>query len=315
MREDGAVDFQARSSRRVKPISLLRPKGECMWHLFIENVLLHRWQGFKNRPRANILIVRAFLIVTSVSLLLGFAALSGIAASHAGRAKVLAQLESDLPGPSWYVLFILVPALAFIILFRCQRFSGLPRRWWIVAKTALLAFLRLIPLALAALGIAAVHANGFSASLAELVKDTSVRNLVGAFVAAVAAVYWQMGLLFNRQWQHCNDLYTEFLKASDTVLRGKLANALAHDLLVCDMWAIRSFENLFRMELTKAVRGVCSPSKFSKVKKKMDKGQLTEDDASNYLSRYEAILLEDYVKAAAQGNAPLDRPPAAPSPT
>lgn len=207
----------SRFPRLASPVKLKPSSTDGLWHRFIEAWVFHRWQSFKNSPRGNTLIVRAFLTVSSVGLFL------------LGVGAILCLMLCD-----WHKV------------------------------------------------------------VGEFHQATFLLHACGVFVAALATMYWQMSRLHNRHWQHCNNVYTEFLTNSKTaVVRARLANALAQDLLVCDMWALRSFGKHFRDELEKAVAHTFEkePGSLDKTIHEINAGNLTESWADYYLSRYEDFLL------------------------
>lgn len=241
--ENLASPVERQASELACPVRLRRSSRDGLWHRFIETLILHRWQSFKNSPRGNTLIVRAALLIISVGLIV--TAVGG------------------------------------------------------------------------AVGVKMCGTNGVAK---ELHEATFVLHMCGVLVGALAAVYWQMSRLYNRQWQHCNDVYTELLKASrDRLVRARLANALAQDLLVCDMWALRSFAKSFRDELEKAVNYAFQdePGSLDGKLEEINTYKMTEDIADYYLSKYEDYLLsptyELTVKAAEHGVTPDDRSPAVPA--
>ncbi len=116
-------------------------------------------------------------------------------------------------------------------------------------------------------------------------------------MGAMSLVYWNSSSLFNRKWTYCCDLYNEMLKLergsqSNELRYKKLKNALAMDLIVLDMWAHRSFKELFRDELEIAIES----TSISELKKneaiiKANLHKLTESEALEILQKYQHHLL------------------------
>jgi hypothetical protein len=135
---------------------------------------------------------------------------------------------------------------------------------------------------------------------AVLLRDCKTRIWVPiSVVTAVASVYWSLGQHFAKQWEHCNGLYRDFLKCTrdngeNKQKRDRLANAVAQSLVVCDMWAHRTFAALFRAQLEKAILHAHqeSPSALEILVTEINSGMLPEDRAYFYLSAY-GIFLEE----------------------
>lgn len=179
-----------------------------------------------------------------------------------------------------------------LLLGRFHRFKNRPRCNYLVLRAAWL---------VAIFGVAGVVAAAMWSWIGGLTwtvhwkvalaqPGVAVRAIVTG-LGAFATVFWQLNRMYSRQWNYCNEAYIEFLKSEGPAAK-RLGNALAHDVLVCDMWANRSLGEHFRTELRKAIRGV--PAVQYKVQgelARLDAGDLTEDEAAKYLSEYEKILL------------------------
>jgi hypothetical protein len=73
-----------------------------------------------------------------------------------------------------------------------------------------------------------------------------------------------------------------------------LGNALAHDILVCDMWANRSLGDHFRREVENAIKHSKSAETEGTTAGLLANfkcGLLTEDQANQYLTEYECHLM------------------------
>jgi hypothetical protein len=117
---------------------------------------------------------------------------------------------------------------------------------------------------------------------------------VFAFLGAISLSYWNMSNIFNRQWTYCADLYNKILQEGDDDARQSLKVSLAIDLLILDLWAHRSFRELFRDELFLAIDSHYSDSGNRKdLHRKANAGDLTENEANNLLEdRLRKLLAE-----------------------
>lgn len=122
----------------------------------------------------------------------------------------------------------------------------------------------------------------------------SLVKLVFAFLGAVSVSYWNMGQIFNRHWTYCSDAFNTVLQTTDADARDRLRLSLAIDLITLDLWAHRSFRDLFRDELFRAiVAKYRDPGVLNDTINKISKKKMREDEALRILSERRRILLAE----------------------
>lgn len=143
------------------------------------------------------------------------------------------------------------------VFFRDQRFKNDPRANYLLPIT-LKSFLAITIIGTVAVGffVATYGAARFGIiSLRDLFPGhesltfSNVMKFTMPTIAGLSVAYWNVSTMYNRKWNYCADLYNKMLATEDATARAQLRNALAIDLLVLDLWAHRSFRELFRDEL------------------------------------------------------------------
>lgn len=111
------------------------------------------------------------------------------------------------------------------------------------------------------------------------------------YFAAWTAAYWKMSDLYRKQWDYCSNLYNQTLSEKEETTRELLRNSLAIDLVTVDLWAHRSFAEMFKSELELAVKyGGPDGSSSNLNMSKIENGTLLENDALELLEAYQTAL-------------------------
>ncbi len=89
-------------------------------------------------------------------------------------------------------------------------------------------------------------------------------------ITSISLVFWNMNNVFHRKWKYCADLYNQYLFEESRVNKNEkekldiIVNSLAIDLFHMDLWAHRSFAELFYDELKSAIKDHSSDNSLSK---------------------------------------------------
>lgn len=116
-----------------------------------------------------------------------------------------------------------------------------------------------------------------------------------ALLGGVSVLYWNLSGIFNRQWQYCCDLYLKVLQEKDHVRQAALRATLAEDLVVLDLWAHRSFAELFKDELERAIKEHC-PGEESYYHSEIVNYRMDEGTAKRLIGRRLASLVLEIEK-------------------
>lgn len=197
---------------------------------FVENLVLFRWQSYKNYPRLNFLLFKATATVVASFFYI-----------------------SVLAGGLFYV---------FAPIFGVDHFVQMGH--W---------------------GRAVIdHLPG----------------VVTGFLGALSLVYWKTAELTHKKWEYCCNLYNHAIVA-DGKNHDLLVNALAIDLLIVDLWAHRSFRELFSEELQSAMLdGINDDLEKSELASRVTSGKLDENQAMHYLLAKQQKLLSTQEKDSAK---------------
>ncbi len=131
-----------------------------------------------------------------------------------------------------------------------------------------------------------------------VIKENIIHYSI-AFIAALSFFYWQSAKMDQKKWLYCSDLYNTLIQENhgNAIISKILGNALAIDLIILDLWAHRSFKELFCDELNQAVEK--RADKYCLITKVNEK-KLTEDEALFILQQYQDDLLEERDKLGEQ---------------
>jgi hypothetical protein len=197
------------------PIYLKPDVKSSSLHQFLEHYVFWRIPKFKNNPRGNYILIRAFLIVFSVFIL---ACITGL---------IMLSLFSVIP--------------------QFTPWDGLTQL---------------------------------------LTVENFIKLFIG-FLGSTTVSYWNINSLFNRKWTYSANLYNKIVehRSSSTSCSTQLENAFAIDLLTLDLWAHRSYADLFAHELER-----CILDKYSDLGnrsdwfEKINNDNLTESEAWELLN-------------------------------
>lgn len=200
------------------PIKLVsEPISNGFWHWVIENIILCRWQSFKNDPRSNYLVIKS-----------GFTVI---------------------------IIFGLIYILGVILY-------------------------HIIPIS-------------FETSMNGYIKNNLNKIIIG-FFGSTSLVYWQTAKMYQKKWLYCSELYNKIICLDPNEKEGVyrvLSNALAIDLVILDLWAHRSFKELFRDELKLAIDKEGDLKNY--YLSKMIDGKLSESEAMAILQKHQYKLFKE----------------------
>lgn len=182
------------------------------------------------------------------------------------------------------------------ILFRLQYFKNNPRSNYLLIKavgTILVIFFLAIFLSLAIYHALPVSVRP-EVDICQYLKGNFYKILTG-LIGAISLVYWQTAKMFQKKWLYCSELYNKIIsinpKESEKIYR-ILSNALTIDLVILDLWAHRSFQELFRDELISALKENHQTSEYESNLIKINNGKFSEKDALEVLQKHQYNLLD-----------------------
>lgn len=87
--------------------------------------------------------------------------------------------------------------------------------------------------------------------------ESLVKYSIG-FFSSVAGVHWHHRRVYASQWKYCADLYNEIIKIvvdnyKNEKIKNRLILALCIDLIDLDMWAHKSFSEMFKNEIFESI--------------------------------------------------------------
>ena len=141
------------------------------------------------------------------------------------------------------------------------------------------------------------------------VAVTSLLTGAASVVGTFSLVFWRMNDVYRKQWYYCQELYNEMLKHDEERTASLLANSLAMDLIVVDLWAHRSFRELFREEFWEALqlKYEREPGTLSDKVQRVEKREFGEDEALCLLEWYQEQLLSDHSHRKHKSTPPKER--------
>ena len=187
------------------------------------------------------------------------------------------------------------------VLWRRQKWKNNPRVNYLIYRALLcliviVLFLFLILIFVFIFINPVVHFDSLGKEFKELCTLENIVHLTFILAGSTSVVYWNMSHTFHKKWLYCAGLYNDIIKKEEnkknSSLKRKMANALAIDLLVLDLWAHRSFSELFSDELKHAIENNnMESSKRSSLKEQMINQEMTEDKAKELLEEYQTQLV------------------------
>lgn len=112
------------------------------------------------------------------------------------------------------------------------------------------------------------------------------------YLGAVSITFWNMSGTLQKKWIYSSNLYNDILKANKKK-RPLLINALAIDLLILDLWAHRSFAELFADELEENIEQKELSHNQNDMFDKVNDGRLPEHTALKLLEDRQRILIKE----------------------
>lgn len=194
------------------------------------------------------------------------------------------------------------------VLFRRQEFKNSPRMNYILLRALYIVLLWYflfpvcITIALWSLSETALNAgingefvlgvNGWPSLFAGHFDAHDFFKLLIGGIGGVAFIYWKISGAVRQQWQYCADVYNSVLQEEKKFKKNLLANSLAIDLVVLDLWAHRLFADFFRDEVAEAIMGVHGPrpNRAIGAAKRIGKGKRSEDFVRQLLEVHHAGL-------------------------
>ncbi len=111
-------------------------------------------------------------------------------------------------------------------------------------------------------------------------------------MAIIVIIYSSLWKDYHSKWEYCSHLFNDTLKSLNESEAHLLEASLAIDVLILDLWAHRSFRDLFYQALENAIKFKYKENHSIFLSTIVDRGELTEADAMSLLNLYQEHLVE-----------------------